>query len=98
MRKTFTVNSVYSDNVALSIRNCSFAHKGTSTKFALKDVNIEIQCGQIIAVVGHVGSGKTSLLLSILGEMQKLHGSIFVNVIKNFFILHFVLLNVLLLE
>lgn len=30
--------------------------------------------GQVVAVVGRVGSGKTSLLNSILGEMMKCRG------------------------
>lgn len=42
----------------------------------LQDINFEVKKGSLIAVVGTVGSGKTSLLSAILGEMQKLSGSI----------------------
>uniref|UniRef100_A0A8C7IGV6 Multidrug resistance-associated protein 1 n=1 Tax=Oncorhynchus kisutch TaxID=8019 RepID=A0A8C7IGV6_ONCKI len=32
--------------------------------------------GSLVAVVGHVGSGKSSLLSALLGEMEKLEGSV----------------------
>lgn len=33
--------------------------------------------GQLTMIVGQVGCGKSSLLLAILGEMQKISGNIF---------------------
>lgn len=36
--------------------------------------------GSLVAVVGHVGSGKSSLLSALLGEMDKLEGSVAVKV------------------
>ena len=36
---------------------------------ALKDVNLEVLEGQLLMVVGEVGSGKSSLLSALLGEM-----------------------------
>ena len=35
-----------------------------------------------MAVVGHVGSGKSSLLSAMLGEMEKLEGTVSVKVTK----------------
>ncbi|MEW8547936.1 MAG: ATP-binding cassette domain-containing protein [Candidatus Thiodiazotropha sp.] len=32
--------------------------------------------GQLYAVVGQVGAGKTSLISAVLGEMQKLSGTV----------------------
>ena len=37
-------------------------------------VNITVNAGQLIAVVGTVGSGKSSLISALLGEMQSLGG------------------------
>lgn len=49
-------------------------NKFESTK--IKDINLKIKRGDLVLVVGEVGSGKTSLLSSILGEMQLLGGSL----------------------
>jgi ABC-type transport system involved in cytochrome bd biosynthesis fused ATPase/permease subunit len=40
----------------------------------LSKINFEFKQGDKIAVIGKVGNGKTSLLLSILGEMRILAG------------------------
>ncbi|XP_026057392.1 multidrug resistance-associated protein 1-like isoform X1 [Carassius auratus] len=42
----------------------------------LKRINVRIPEGALVAVVGHVGSGKSSLLSALLGEMQKQEGSV----------------------
>ncbi|KAF8907317.1 ABC transporter [Gymnopilus junonius] len=44
--------------------------------FKVKDVNLTIPRGQLVAIVGPVGSGKTSLLQGLIGEMRKTSGSI----------------------
>ena len=38
----------------------------------LRDVNLEIRCGQKVAVCGPVGAGKSSLLYAVLGEKPKI--------------------------
>lgn len=38
--------------------------------FQLKDIDLEIAYGTLLAIVGEVGSGKSSLLQAILGEMK----------------------------
>ncbi|KAL6144938.1 hypothetical protein ACLB2K_055628 [Fragaria x ananassa] len=43
----------------------------------LNHVTLGIPKGSFIAVIGEVGSGKSSLLNSILGEMQLVHGSVY---------------------
>ncbi|XP_031677652.1 LOW QUALITY PROTEIN: multidrug resistance-associated protein 1-like [Oncorhynchus kisutch] len=42
----------------------------------LKRLSVRIPDGSLVAVVGHVGSGKSSLLSALLGEMEKLEGSV----------------------
>ncbi|CAM1304666.1 Uncharacterised protein g3835 [Pycnogonum litorale] len=42
----------------------------------LTDINMRIGKGKLVAVVGSVGSGKSSLLSSLLGEMQKVDGKV----------------------
>ncbi|XP_077177738.1 ATP-binding cassette sub-family C member 8 isoform X3 [Paroedura picta] len=46
---------------------------------ALSNIDIQIPQGQLTMIVGQVGCGKSSLLLGILGEMQKVSGSIIWN-------------------
>ncbi|XP_066560841.1 ATP-binding cassette sub-family C member 3 isoform X2 [Amia ocellicauda] len=43
---------------------------------ALHNINLMVPQGSLLAVVGHVGCGKTSLVCALLGEMEKLDGDI----------------------
>ncbi|KAJ4899955.1 multidrug resistance-associated protein 11 [Raphanus sativus] len=45
----------------------------------IKHLSLKVPKGSFVAVIGEVGSGKTSLLNSLLGEMQCVHGSILLN-------------------
>jgi ATP-binding cassette, subfamily C (CFTR/MRP), member 1 len=42
----------------------------------LKGINVEVRRGELTAVVGMVGAGKSSLLSCIMGEMDKLSGTV----------------------
>lgn len=42
----------------------------------LRNINLHVEQGQLIAVVGTVGSGKSSLLSALLGEMDKISGRV----------------------
>ncbi|MCO5605565.1 hypothetical protein L7F22_059748 [Adiantum nelumboides] len=44
----------------------------------LRNINFSVERGELVSIYGPVGSGKSSLLLGILGEMQCLTGSSFV--------------------
>ncbi len=60
----------------MSLRSCTFSW-GTGDEHAfLKDVNWYVPDSALVAVVGSVGSGKSSLLAAILGEMVKVTGHI----------------------
>ncbi|XP_015781935.1 multidrug resistance-associated protein 1 [Tetranychus urticae] len=45
----------------------------------LKNINIHVKPGSFVAIVGSVGSGKSSLLSAILGEMEKVSGLVNIN-------------------
>ncbi|KAI5064759.1 hypothetical protein GOP47_0019454 [Adiantum capillus-veneris] len=40
----------------------------------LQDINVKVRQGDLVAIVGTVGAGKSSLLAALLGEMPKLKG------------------------
>uniref|UniRef100_A0A3B3ZS55 Uncharacterized protein n=1 Tax=Periophthalmus magnuspinnatus TaxID=409849 RepID=A0A3B3ZS55_9GOBI len=40
------------------------------------DINMMVPQGSLLAVVGHVGCGKSSLISALLGEMEKLEGEV----------------------
>ncbi|XP_072938675.1 ATP-binding cassette sub-family C member 10 [Epargyreus clarus] len=48
----------------------------TQEPFTLKELNLEIGKDELIGITGPVGSGKTSLLLAIIGDMIKKSGDI----------------------
>ncbi|KAG0213299.1 hypothetical protein BGX31_001295, partial [Mortierella sp. GBA43] len=50
-------------------------HHGTPTP-VLQHINLSILSEKLIAIVGRVGQGKSSLLSAIIGETYKLHGKV----------------------
>ena len=46
-------------------------------------INLNIKAGQLVAVVGHVGAGKSSLISAFLGEMEKIAGHVSVKVAES---------------
>ena len=44
------------------------------SEFYLDRIDFMVKRGQIIGIIGKVGSGKSSLLASILGELNKVSG------------------------
>ncbi|KAJ6649924.1 Multidrug resistance-associated protein 1 [Pseudolycoriella hygida] len=59
---------------ALSIENGNFSWGGES--LTLKNINIQVKKEKLVALVGPVGCGKTSLLSALLGEMEKINGTV----------------------
>lgn len=59
------------------IENGQFSWDSYEGSPSLVDINVEVQPGILVAVVGPVGCGKSSLLSAILGDMYKQSG--FVN-------------------
>lgn len=58
----------------ISFEKASYQWNADSDSFALKDLNLHFPTGKLSIVAGPVGSGKTSLLMAILGEMQRVQG------------------------
>ena len=59
-------------NVVASLKDCTFNWPDGNT--AISDVNITINKGELVIVVGQVGSGKSAFVYSLLGELTKSSG------------------------
>ncbi|XP_035829636.1 multidrug resistance-associated protein 1-like, partial [Aplysia californica] len=61
---------------AVQITDGSFAWATSDEKNCLKNIDLTIPRGRLVAVVGMVGAGKSALLSAILGEMEKVTGEV----------------------
>ncbi|XP_065206733.1 multidrug resistance-associated protein 1-like isoform X2 [Planococcus citri] len=59
---------------AIVIKNGSFSWTEDADVPTLKNLNIRIKESSIVSVIGSVGSGKSSLISALLGEMYKMEG------------------------
>ncbi|XAR58448.1 Xenobiotic-transporting ATPase [Bertholletia excelsa] len=62
--------------IAVDVKDGAFSWDDEGAEQVVKNINVEIEKGQLVAIVGTVGSGKSSLLASILGEMHKISGQV----------------------
>ncbi|CAN1274159.1 ABC transporter C family member 14 [Linum perenne] len=62
----------------VEVQNGTFSWDNNGDEKILNDINLEIKKGELAAIVGTVGSGKSSLLASILGETHKIAGKVLV--------------------
>ncbi|KAF9333900.1 hypothetical protein BG006_003010 [Podila minutissima] len=46
-------------------------------RFKLKDINLEFPIGKLSVIVGPTGSGKSALLLALLGELERVEGNMY---------------------
>ncbi|GAB0177961.1 splicing regulator RBM11 [Grus japonensis] len=69
------VNTNCSGNHTVGFIGASFRWEKNGPP-VLKNLNVSIPEGSLVAVVGQVGSGKSSFLSAVLGEMEKLEGTV----------------------
>nr|AKC34057.1 ABCC1-like protein [Spodoptera litura]AKC34899.1 ABCC1-like protein [Spodoptera litura] len=60
----------------ISIENGHFTWGDQDSDPSLKNINLHVPRGSLVAIVGAVGSGKSSLLSALLGEMNKISGRV----------------------
>ncbi|XP_042518168.1 ABC transporter C family member 3-like isoform X1 [Macadamia integrifolia] len=65
--------------VAIEIVKGNFSWDLHSSDLTLKDLNFRVYHGMRVAICGSIGSGKSSLLSCILGEVPKVSGTIKLN-------------------
>lgn len=56
------------------------SYPGTRHPFCVARINLTVPQGCLLAVVGPVGAGKSSLLSALLGELSKVEGSVSIKV------------------
>ncbi|XP_071976750.1 multidrug resistance-associated protein 1-like isoform X2 [Engystomops pustulosus] len=62
-----------SSDGCIAMKNATFSWSKNDPA-TLKEINVTIPDGSLVAVVGQVGCGKSSLLSALLGEMEKKEG------------------------
>ncbi|XP_063864017.1 ATP-binding cassette sub-family C member 3-like isoform X2 [Scylla paramamosain] len=66
---------------AVMVQGGCFSWEGDEEQatWRLQDIELKVHHGQLVALVGMVGSGKSSILSALLGEMKKDAGKVVVN-------------------
>lgn len=79
-KKTFRVRQCYQKLIFKLLANALKVSDGSFSwgdgELVLKNVNLNVGKGELAAVVGPVGCGKTSLISSILGETDRISGGV----------------------
>ena len=70
-------------NKNIVIKNASFKYKNTN-EFILKDIDLTIEKGITIGIIGETGSGKSSLINMIVGLIKPYRGEILVDGVNIF--------------
>ncbi len=66
-------------NKHVLLDNVSLSYSSDSNKLVLKSINLRIQKGEIIGLIGKSGSGKTSLVYTLAGLLPITQGKIWVD-------------------
>ncbi|WP_370104437.1 ABC transporter ATP-binding protein [Winogradskyella sp.] len=67
-------------NTILKVENLSIGYKTKKKKTVIsKNINFELEKGQLVGLVGANGIGKSTLLRTLIGVQPKLSGDIFLN-------------------
>ncbi|KAF2418923.1 multidrug resistance-associated protein 1 [Tothia fuscella] len=61
---------------SVRIRDATFTWNKVEGKHALENINFSANKGELTCVVGRVGSGKSSLLAAMLGDLWKVRGEV----------------------
>ncbi len=62
----------------IKVENVSFSYEG-SNRTCLKDISINIEAGEKVALVGESGSGKSTILKLIMGSLRPDSGGIYID-------------------
>lgn len=60
----------------IELKNVTIAHRGMPV---LRETSLQIQAGEVVLLGGRTGSGKTSLIRVLYGDLQPVAGNVFLN-------------------
>lgn len=68
-------------NIVLETKDLSFLYsKGTTSQVAaINDINVQIERGELVGVIGHTGSGKSTLIEHFNAILKPTSGSVFLD-------------------
>ncbi|CAE6434162.1 unnamed protein product [Rhizoctonia solani] len=73
------LREVAEGDTVLEVKGADFKWSKTAEVPILEQIDLTVRKGELIGVLGRVGSGKTSLLSAVVGEMIREDGSVKVN-------------------
>ncbi|XP_055831223.1 ABC transporter C family member 10-like isoform X2 [Solanum dulcamara] len=67
---------IRSTDHAVLIKSATLSWEENPSQPTLRNINLEVKSGEKVAICGEVGSGKSSLLSAILGEVPSIQGTV----------------------
>jgi len=77
-RKYGDINTLDTNNISISFKGVSFKYPNTEV-YTLSNINLEIESGKKLAIVGMNGAGKTTLIKLLCRLYEPTEGTIYIN-------------------
>lgn len=61
---------VHGDGIGIQMKDATLAWERKGGKAVVKNINLSVEEGSLVAIVGPVGSGKSSILAAVLGDLH----------------------------
>lgn len=71
--------AVHAGDEALRVRDATFTWDRNDSRRCLENINFVAHKGELSCIVGRVGSGKSSFLQAVLGDIWKIHGEVVIH-------------------
>lgn len=65
-----------SDKIILSVKDLSYSYENSGNEKTIENINIDVRAGEILALTGHSGCGKTTLISHLNGLIRPQNGTV----------------------